>query len=376
MELVLSRCLDCGEGTVSVLRGGMTLIELLVVLTIILVVAAATIPRLRPELDRSRVREAARSIQLYLSSARVQAMTNGRSCGVQIERLPAENGCSMQLTQVETPPMYGGDSMNSIAKVTPAPPPSGSNAHAYPGYAYCTVTLSPPPSVPLFALDQIQVGYQGFWITIDPSNTTSGPNSAIANPGRILGYVDTNHGEVPPWTAQPTTGISGAFNIKRWPVKSQAATLQLPSPACIDLTLSGIDPVTTQDTPTWLVASDPITIMFASDGSVDKVYRTVQSTTTNQRFYNETRVTSTIYLLVGTRENVVDPPYNNNGSTNLANISNLWVAINASTGLIVVTDMAVTNASPSLPLTAAQYAGSPLYVSRTFARESDPIGGK
>ena len=96
---------------------GMTLVELLVVLVIILLVAAATIPRLQPEMDRSRIREAARSIQLYLSSARNQAIATGRPCGVMIERLPAQNGCSMSLTQVESPVPYGGDTITSLATV-------------------------------------------------------------------------------------------------------------------------------------------------------------------------------------------------------------------------------------------------------------------
>ena len=47
------------------LRRAMTLVELLVVLTIVMLLAAATIPRLKPEMERSRVREAARAIQLY-----------------------------------------------------------------------------------------------------------------------------------------------------------------------------------------------------------------------------------------------------------------------------------------------------------------------
>lgn len=151
----------------SVFRRGMTLVELLVVVTIIMLLAAITIPRLRPEMDRSRVREAARSLQLYLSSARSRAMTTGRSCGVQIERLPAEWGCSMSLTQVETPPLYGGDTSNSVATVRQSVPPGG-------GKAYCTITLSPPPIVPLYRLDQIQVGYQGFWITLDENNAAGG----------------------------------------------------------------------------------------------------------------------------------------------------------------------------------------------------------
>ncbi len=114
-------------------RRAMTLIELLVVLTIIMLLAAATIPRLKPEVERSRVREAARAIQLYLSSARNQAMATGRPCGVMIERLAAENGCSMHLVQVETPPLYSGDTDNATATVTSTTGPIR-------GYSYCAIS--------------------------------------------------------------------------------------------------------------------------------------------------------------------------------------------------------------------------------------------
>ncbi len=55
-------------GLPSCLRRGMTLIELLVVVGILLTVAALTVPRLRPMMDHSKIREAARMIQLYLDS--------------------------------------------------------------------------------------------------------------------------------------------------------------------------------------------------------------------------------------------------------------------------------------------------------------------
>ncbi len=313
----------------------MTLVELLVVVAIVVMLAAATIPRLKPNIDRARVREAARSIQLYLSSARNQAIANGRSCGVMIERLPAQTGCSVSLTQVETPLPYGGDFANSTAKVV-ANSPAG-------GLAQCTITLSSAPSVPLYQGDQIQVGYQGFWITLDQRNAVNS-SGAITNPQTLTGYVDTSHGETPAWLVQP---VVGPYKIIRWPNKSATDALQLPSPACIDLTQSGFyDPTN----PIWPSSTQPVTIMFAPNGTVDRIYVTSASGA-----YAGQRVTEPICLLVGSIDGVTGTP------SNLSIIYNLWVAINPSTGLIIVTDMA-SSTDP--------------YSSRQYAAESSAMGGK
>src|SRR5208337_4893241 len=140
-----------------------------------------------------------------------------------------------------------------------------------------------------------------------------------------------------------------------------APALQLPSPACIDLTWSGIDPVLAADTPAWPVLDNmPVTIMFAANGSVDKIYVTVKSSA--GQTYHEVKVISPIYLLVGNRQNV-NPPTPSN--SNLNNISNLWVAIHATTGMTFVTDMAASGTTNAI-----------LAKSRLFARESSVIGGK
>jgi type II secretory pathway pseudopilin PulG len=322
----------------------MTLVELLVVLSIILMVAAATIPRLRPEMDRSRVREAARAIQTYLSTARNLAMATGRSCGVMLERLPTENGCAMTLTQVETPVRYGGDLIGAYATVAPNARLSSSSR------AYCNISLHPSPnqpatapSVPLYPGDQIEIGYQGFWITLDlPPNNPVNSSGAITNTANLVGFVDTSHGEIPPWTAQQ---ISGPYEITRWPTKSLASPLQLPSPACIDLLWSGIDPVATTDTAAWpypvtpSTATPPVAIMFSPNGSVDKVYVSGSTNGKVNGNYSPVHVTSTVYLLVGRRDQVVDPPNPaSTVTTNLNDFTNLWVAINGNTGLIVVSE--------------------------------------
>ena len=329
----------------------MTLIELLVVLVIILVVAAATISQLRPTMDRSRVREAARSIQLYLSSARNQAMATGRPCGVMIERLPAENGCSMSLAQVETPPLYGGDTTTSFATVTQSQASSG-------GYAYCNITLPAATSFALHVGDLFQLGYQGLWITL----VTQSGGTIPAGATQLSGIVDISHGETPPWTVQP---ITGPFNIIRMPAKSAAAALQLPSPACIDLTWSGVDQVLATDPLTWGIDGNPVMIVFAANGSVDKIY------VTGPNGYSWARATSAIYLLVGRRDHVDNPQNVTDANCNIYDLNNLWIAINASTGLIVVTDNAAYSGPPANATLAAVCQQT-----RTFARQSLANGGK
>ena len=92
-----------------------------------------------------------------------------------------------------------------MAEISPIPPARSlalDRIDAIAGYAYCTITLSPSASVPFIPVDKIQIGYQGFWITL-ASNVILGTNSqctgAIANPGEHdSGYVDANHGETPP----------------------------------------------------------------------------------------------------------------------------------------------------------------------------------
>ncbi|MFZ5831102.1 MAG: prepilin-type N-terminal cleavage/methylation domain-containing protein, partial [Planctomycetota bacterium] len=97
-------------------RRGMTLIELLVVITIIVIVLGAALPALQPALEGRAVREAARSVSVYLGSARNRALETGRPCGVVLMRAIEEGGCD-RLSQVEIPPPYAGDTMESTVRV-------------------------------------------------------------------------------------------------------------------------------------------------------------------------------------------------------------------------------------------------------------------
>jgi type II secretory pathway pseudopilin PulG len=380
----------------------MTLIELLVVVTILLLAAALFVPRLKPMMDHSKVREAARVIQLYLNTARNQAMTSGRSCGVMIEPLTTEPGCSMTLTQVETPTPFGGDS--SFATATTL---SGTaNGFTFPTvvwpYAIVPIqfnigggTANAWPSVPLYEGDQIQLGYQGFWYNVAPTNssgivpgtniplnkvdtTTSiiqPTNFAVPPPAPnplpqcVFIYLDISHGELPSFL---TTGVFSSFKIRRWPAKSGTKALQLPATTCIDLTASGYDPPANLTTSaTWSTASttSPPVIMFAPDGTVDRTY--VQKIDPkipppNNKTYKAEVPVTPIYLLVGMR-NKVNP--NNPKDANLNDFNSLWISIDPSSGLILITDPAAIPADPT-NVVPADY----LY-SRDNARKAMANGG-
>ena len=111
-------------------RRGITLIELLVVMVILSIVTAASIPLLTTGVEQRRVRESARLVASYISSAKSRAIETGRPAGVMIQRyLPASvtntSGViqtlpdyAFSLVTVEVPPPYSGDTTSSMAIVS------------------------------------------------------------------------------------------------------------------------------------------------------------------------------------------------------------------------------------------------------------------
>ena len=55
-------------------RGGVTLLELLIVITVLMMLVGVALPTMRPALEGRQIREAARSVNIYFSSARSDAM--------------------------------------------------------------------------------------------------------------------------------------------------------------------------------------------------------------------------------------------------------------------------------------------------------------
>ena len=96
-------------------RRGVTLVEMLIVISIIVILTAASLKLIAPADDR-RVREAARAVNVYISSARSRAIEIGRPCGVIFRRATGTNfpTASTVLDQCEVPPPYAGDTTDAV----------------------------------------------------------------------------------------------------------------------------------------------------------------------------------------------------------------------------------------------------------------------
>ncbi len=82
---------------------------MLVVVTIMMILVAVGASQMRPASELRRIREAARAINVYLSTARNRAMETGRPCGVIFHCFGPTVPCAMTADQCEVPPCYAGD---------------------------------------------------------------------------------------------------------------------------------------------------------------------------------------------------------------------------------------------------------------------------
>jgi len=310
----------------------------LVVVSIMLLLVVAAVPRMRPALDTRRIREAARAVNVYVSTARNRAIENGRPWGVAIlrdENLPLAGA---RLIQVEVPPPYGGDTDTSTVTITQQ---SGWK---------CTVSFpsgeDPVSAGLVHTSDVLRLNYQGHYWTITEISGTSWTFSSA--------------------TASNPPIISGArFQIFRQPVQSSVAPLQLPKSVVVDLWYSGT--ASTQFSTTGsLATSTPVpTVVFSSTGAVNEV---AADSFTVSNPSGIVAALEPIYLMVGRRDRV--PLLASQGGsavaednlTNLQDLTNLWLAINPQTGYITCAEMA---------------SGAPdIATARQFAREFQSMGGR
>jgi prepilin-type N-terminal cleavage/methylation domain-containing protein len=299
-------------GTVPFFRGAFTLIEMLIVISILMILAGAAANVMRPALDGRRIREAARAVNVYLSSARNRAMETGRPCGVILRRFN-NTAAVMNLDQCEVPACYSGELESSTATVSS----NGSTVTANLGAA--------PPAGVVNSGDLIQFNYQGPLYKIDSPGAT------------ITASLYSSQDQAIPWTGQ-----SVPYRIFRSPSKAsvmslQAQPLQLPAASIVDLNASSID-----GTPPLLFSTSTtadVMITFAPNGSVDRVYIN----------NSPVLVSQPIFLLIGKNENL---------GSNEQDVTNFWVAINPQTGL-VTTDMVAAGSDP-----------------RQFIRDAQGMGGK
>jgi type II secretory pathway pseudopilin PulG len=419
----------------AAVRGGVTLIELLVVITILMMITAAAIPLIAPSVQNRRVREATRLVSSYFAAARARAAETGRPVGVMIQGFTAglasstsptagttNYNFSMNLSMVETPVPYAGDTVSSQLAVLqppfptnppaqlpwppPSPPPSPPYFHAA-YYSQLAVYL-PSTSVDAWAAQNIRVGdairfnYRGPFYYFDKFNqSTSYPitNSYITLPAPILpasgtmipqawtvglwssgvgttgNQLDPNsllvqNVETPAFVVSSIASTIPStqtvpYQIFRQPVRSAVDPLQLPEGIVIDLQCSGMSTGTSGTySGVFSGAASPI-IMFSPKGNVELIYDN-----------GPQRATGTIYLLLGRREQTVAS--SSIAYPNLADLNSLWVAIAPQTGKVLTAENGSSYVDPSTsttytnngggspPTTATNFTHS-LYAARSLA---------
>jgi type II secretory pathway pseudopilin PulG len=162
-------------------------VELLVVITIMVIMMGLAATMMRPDLDGRRTREAARSVNVYLASARNRAMETGRPVGVIFHRLSAAVPAVLSMDQCEVPPTFAGLNLNSVVRVQdwstvqPGIPNNGSQWVAVdqgnstilrvqlrtgPANGTGAIDFPGPPGGVVSYGDRVQLNGQGPWYTV------------------------------------------------------------------------------------------------------------------------------------------------------------------------------------------------------------------
>ena len=338
----------------------MTLIELLMVVSIMLLLAAVALPRLRPAMESRQIRESARAIHVFLSQAQTNASRTGRPCGVLFERNEIEPNAAGVLHQVEIPPPYAGDDLNTT--VTMETNTGGFKAELDSGnFSGGLIRVG----------DMMQVNLQGPWYEI------IGPATGLVNgffDPTAAAYVSSDlyleltlasgvsAGSSPPWTSTPSEELP--FRIYRQPTidtafGSIAPSMQLPRNVVVDLSASGAGggsqfaAVDSDSSTAGIQDSSPAIMMFSPSGAIDRIcYQG-----------NNERVIAPVFLMVGRWERVVTPGPED-GLENWQDLNNLWIGISPQTGLITAAEPYADDVSGNISVP------SDLAASRQFVREA------
>lgn len=356
-------------------RDGVTLIELLVVVAIAVLLVATAVPLMKPALQDGRLRESARQLNVFIQVARARAIETGRTTALQIERGAPGSNAAYQIYLAQTPLPYSGDTLTAMATISV---PSQVNFDAQ------SATL---PSLVRVG-DVIKFDYKGKFYKVTSVSNSGSPSITV--------QVSATH-------TLPPDGSMLRYQIFRRPKKSLLAPLQFTGSTVIDLQYSGIGPSTTYDG-----AGDeqsgrefqaaggtdniPVVIAFSPSGAVDHIsygVATGPSTVANQT----ATPTGMIHLLLGQNdqvgESVADAPPDapnpiartgtvtsktHSYTQNAADLRNIWVTINPTTGSVTSAE----NAWKAVSLNQANPVNfqDSFLVAREFAQSAQAMGGR
>jgi type II secretory pathway pseudopilin PulG len=365
-----------------------TLLELLVVMLILLMVTAAAIPIVVPAMQNRQMRESARLVSSYFSVARSRAIEIGRPVGVMVERFNGQP-FGMVLSQVEVPPPYSGDVVDSQITVdgtTGEITAFVSGDTAWTGLVRYGDLVKLNYKGPPYILASVQG-------TMTPTVDARVGEAITDTPGTnwFLQTTVLTQPLLPPGLA--TTGVP--YQIIRQPTRSSTAPLQLPEGIVVDLVCSGMGAagtfnqanysgMTGSTPPAPIVLFDPV-ILFSTSGRVEAVSQGAIGILGHPN--------DAIYLLLGRRELMYDVVAKNQPQDivdqNLSPVPatagvpptpppHFWVSVGYQTGLVTVAEVAANcqDYAPMAPMTLASVVQTALGQARQFARQSQSVGGR
>ena len=385
------------------LRKGATLIELLVVASIMLTLAAISVPAIKPMMESQTTLRAATTVSTYLERARSRAITTGRPCGVLFECFPGTYDDSAELPgsaclvmrQVEVPPSNSGLTFNATISVCNYTYDASGSFVALPtrynGKRVSWLSGLYDPNVSFangrFYGGTVDPAWSAFWnayiraseaeLNIQGSSATDKAAVSIQfnsiGPFYPLRRVDLNANclfcvEEIPGIELPDVGVSSAtfkYEALNEPRATMTAPIGLPQGAIVDLEYSGTDN-------TRFALGKDITIMFAPNGEVDYILNGDEKAIPGD----------TIYLLIGRWDRIPalgfeqtteygSDYFNSSADDGLLNFeddSNYWVSINPLSGLTSTTPL-------DQPFTYSDYRNQSNYSATLYDEGAVPSRG-
>jgi prepilin-type N-terminal cleavage/methylation domain-containing protein len=387
------------------LRSGFTLVELLVVISIAVVLAAVLLPTTKTLLQDQKLTEGVRLARSMFETARAQAIATGKPVGLMIDRLDSttalgrSSGARMRV--VVGRPSFTGDSESSRAWVYHSSDPlailpgqpevpnaacfnPADNALLYrSAQAISSGNGIPPIKVGDVLLlgngrKRLRITDIRFCQTGEPPEVAGKPNwsqwvRVLFNPIGIDSPVAMN--SYPPVADQAFgDGIDSLYRyrIERSPLQLPATqAVDLPRGISFDLNYSGlgvqgfefspaaIDPdpafVNWQANPPAINDFQSIVVMFAADGSVDRVYW--GEAAGGNIGLSARAATAPVHFLIGRADQVRSRPSDffirdNRSSANILDPEAVWLTVNPSSGAIFT----APNAAIAPPVSASDLA--------------------
>jgi prepilin-type N-terminal cleavage/methylation domain-containing protein len=307
---------------------GFTLIELLMVISIMVILAAMVIPRVRVITADRKISEAGRVVRSMLTTARDDAVVNGFAA-VEFVRNPNYTNGVTSMFRMRMLPPYAGDLIGDSATVTSyvADLSDPQNPKQIGTLSFST---PPSPSLLIGENDYIQFNHRGALYRMQSPTTFE-----------VISLAQI----------QPPMSVAMPFKILRKPKRITSSEVRLPGGQLIDLRLSGDSDVSgsagslygmLNPTPLPSPNNNSFVVTFDRHGAIDRYYP--------QGLGGPSLLPSSpLFLLVSADEDAegVDP---------LQNMNNMWVVTNPTNGGVTTTRMSSNSpqTAPFFPATPAR----------------------